>query len=225
SIPKQDDIQIIVIDDNSDKYVNEYEQVKLIYSNYNVLFSYNNKKNKGAGACRNIGIKFAEGTYILFADSDDYFSENFYEIVKEYFRLRYDIVFFSPESINLINNGKSKRHEKYKRLVENYNKVTNTKNERLLRYTYYVPWSKLYLTSFLKKNNIQFQEEIVSNDVLFSTITGHLATNIIADNRVIYLVTKSENSLVTNKNIEIQKIRFNVFLEYINYLDDYNIRL
>src|SRR5699024_11663319 len=96
--------------------------------------------------------------------------------LKEYFRLRYDIVFFSPESINLINNGKSKRHEKYKRLVENYNKVTNTKNERLLRYTYYVPWSKLYLTSFLKKNNIQFQEEIVSNDVLFSTISDHLAT-------------------------------------------------
>src|SRR5699024_12371223 len=107
----------------------------LFYKKYNILFSHNNQKNKGAGACRNIGINLSKGKYILFAESDDYFSEDFYDIVKQYFRFHYDIVFFSPRSIDLTRYGESNRHKKYKKLVEKFSKVNKVKKEKIIRNT------------------------------------------------------------------------------------------
>lgn len=225
TIPKQNDIQIIVIDDNSNKYIEEYKQVKSFYHGKNIQFLRNDVSEKGAGTCRNIGFNHSRGEYILFADSDDFFAKNFYNTVKEYFDSKYDIVFFSPKSLDIVNNKLSKRHVKYEKLVHNYNNSRSKKNEKLLRYTYYVPWSKMYLSSFLKENNIKFQEVIVSNDVLFSTKAGYKASDFMADKRTIYYVTKSHDSLITKKKENTQIIRFNVFTEYVQFLDKNNISL
>ncbi len=64
-----DDYEIILVDDGStdnsgiicDEYAKKFECIKVIH-----------KKNKGLGSSRNVGVKAAEGKYILFLDSDDY---------------------------------------------------------------------------------------------------------------------------------------------------------
>lgn len=56
SIPRMDSIQVIVINDRSDKYIDEYNRIRDLYADENILF-INNNGEKGAGSCRNQGLK------------------------------------------------------------------------------------------------------------------------------------------------------------------------
>ena len=71
TIPQREDIEIIVVDDNSDA-----DKVPLINRNDVQLFLIPASESKGAGHARNIGLDHAKGKWLLFADSDDYYEKN-----------------------------------------------------------------------------------------------------------------------------------------------------
>ena len=102
SIPQNKKIQVIIIDDQSD--LHHLKKIDLLQVKYTFEY-YQNKKVKSAGSCRNIGLKKAKGDWLLFADSDDYFIEGFYNVISKYFDSKNDVVFFKPTSID-INTGK-----------------------------------------------------------------------------------------------------------------------
>ena len=63
---KYDHVEIIVVDDGSDDNTSE------IINKYRKSIEYIQfKKNRGANAARNAGIKYSTGEYIAFLDSDD----------------------------------------------------------------------------------------------------------------------------------------------------------
>lgn len=76
-------IELILVDDGSpdrcpamcDEWARKDARVKVIH-----------KKNGGASAARNAGLKIAQGIYIGFADSDDFVAEDMYEILLEAIR-------------------------------------------------------------------------------------------------------------------------------------------
>lgn len=71
-------IEIILVDDGStDDSPSICDKYKKMYSNIYVI----HKKNEGLGSARNAGIREAKGKYIGFVDSDDYVSENMYQIL------------------------------------------------------------------------------------------------------------------------------------------------
>ena len=85
SIPKRDDIEIIVIDDCSEdntwnaliEYRNKNPQM------FNLILLYN-EENKGVGYTVNKGYDNARGEYIVLLGSDDYFYiDKFEEILQE----------------------------------------------------------------------------------------------------------------------------------------------
>tara|TARA_B100001175_G_scaffold146735_1_gene124432 strand:+ start:109 stop:1398 length:1290 start_codon:yes stop_codon:yes gene_type:complete len=74
-------LEIILINDFSkDKSLKICKNFKRKYKNIVLI---NNKKNLGAGKCRNIGIKKAKGNYIIFLDSDDYIFKNSINKIQE----------------------------------------------------------------------------------------------------------------------------------------------
>lgn len=99
SIPKRNDIEIIVIDDGS----TDDTFIKLINyrnnSKQNIILLYN-EKNKGVASAVNKGYDNAIGEYIVLLGSDDYFyTDKFEECLKELDGT--DLIYFDLQ----INNG------------------------------------------------------------------------------------------------------------------------
>lgn len=217
TIPLSEKIQVIIIDDNS----NEISKKKLLElkQKYNdrIELLFNDRKIKGAGTCRNIGLDYAKGKWILFADADDYFINGFFKVISKYLNSDFDVVFFTPTSVETDTGNLSDRHLLFENLINEYLQFGKEK-ELLLRYRYVVPWSKLIRRSFLDKYKITFDEVISANDVMFSTKVGYYMQKFTVSKEVIYCVTKSKGSLTTINSYEIFMTRLLVFVNYYNYL-------
>ena len=98
SIPVRDDIEVIVVDDGSDIYYDLEEKIKKISPLLNIIVSCQ-ASSRGAGAARNIGLNKANGRWLLFADSDDFFSNEAFDILDDYVASNYDIIYFGHRAV------------------------------------------------------------------------------------------------------------------------------
>jgi glycosyltransferase involved in cell wall biosynthesis len=169
SIPTDPGVQVIVIDDRSDQYLDEYAKIVKSPNYSHVTFLSNTSEQKGAGACRNIALDIAVGTWVLFADSDDYFGKNLMQKVTPYFSSSFDVVFFQPKNVSDTGHLLDEKKQFYSNLMNAaLEKPTNT-NILAVKYRFPVCWSKLIRLTLIKNNNIQFGLTSVSEDEIFST--------------------------------------------------------
>lgn len=218
SIPRDKKIEIIVIDDNSNKNLDKLNSLINRYRDDNLKFLKNHSGKKGAGACRNIGIKEARGDWILFADSDDFFIEDFYSKIEKYFLTNNDIVFFQPISVEFESGIEWDRHILYKNLIDNYIKNEDKISELELRYKFSVPWSKLFRREFILNNKIVFEKVIAYNDLMFSAEAGNKMKKFQATSEIIYCVTRNKGSLTVNTCEEVFDSRVQAYIRYCDYL-------
>lgn len=219
TIPTDDRIEVIVVDDHSSESNNQIEE-----QFPQVFFLSNKLDKKGAGAARNVGLKKATGKWLLFADSDDLFITDFIKKIEKYIISDMDIIFFSPSSFTIDGSKKSNRHSSYEKYVRKYIENPSEDNELRLRYLFYVPWSKLIKRELVKENKIKFEEISVSNDILFSAKIGKFAKKISADDQVIYSVREREGSLTTLVNPSRFKQRLDAYIEYVAFIKKHNTR-
>lgn len=215
SIPSRNDIQLIIVDDNSELYDLKYLMLLKKIFNFQLFMNYG---KKGAGACRNIGINKAIGRWILFADSDDFFENDFYNKIAKFFDKNLDAVFFKATSIYLDTNKISDRHCTLTDKLDFYLKKKDLKSELDFRYKLAPAWSKLICKKFIDHNNIRFDEVIASNDVMFSIKVGFFIKNFLISQDVIYVVTRNHGSLTVTHNKEILEARVNVFIAQYSFL-------
>lgn len=202
SIPQRNDLEIIVVDDNSTE--NKVDELKREYKR--VLFYRNNSLEHSAGKCRNIGLEHALGEWLLFADADDYFEKGMWEKIEPYLnQFNYDIIYFKPVSRFLNTMELANRHIRACKLIDDYRTSPDFINETKLRYLWEPPWSKLIRRSLVSENNIKFDCTMVANDIMFSMKIARAAKAIMASGETIYVITKGEGSLTasfTRENFE-----------------------
>ncbi|WP_163583276.1 glycosyltransferase family 2 protein [Gracilibacillus saliphilus] len=222
SIPVNKEIQVLVIDDHSNEQEKQkLQKIKEHCAHKNIHFLTNDPNKKGAGACRNIGLKKAVGEWVLFADSDDFFVDDFYNIVKQHFSTGFDVIFFKPTSVELDTGNVSNRHIKFANAVNDYSNTGDLKSELTLKYRVVVPWSKLIKRNVITKNKILFEEVVSSNDVMFSARLGCCIKSFGVSNETIYCVTKSKGSLTTSIDNDKFDVRLGVFVRYYHFLQEH----
>ena len=219
SIPcDKEDLEVIVVDDRSDRDLKEFEDVRRRYGRQGVRFFRNNNGKKGPGACRNIGLRHASGKWVIFADSDDLFKKDFYETVSPFADSEADIVLFIPESINEDTGEVSDRHLGVKEKIESYQRHPDRRKELLLRYDTAAPWSKMIRKSIIDENHIRFPDIMVSEDAIFCCKCGHLARRIEVCGKPFYVVTERSGSLMSGKDEERFRTQTLVFAQMCRYI-------
>lgn len=218
SIPDTPDSEVLVIDDNSD--VTCLEKLYNMNLNNNVRIFYSGK-SEGAGKARNIGLGYATGKWILFADSDDFFVEDMFSLLAAYKDSEADIIYFYVNSIYLTTAAAAYRHERYTRLVDDY-LLCPSVNEDKLRFYFTPPWGKMYRRSLLVEHQISFEEILTGNDMMFSLKAAWAAKKIEAYRKILYTVTVSQGSLTTTMSKSHFESRFQAVLRCNDFLRNIN---
>ena len=220
SIPDREDVQVIVVDNSletlSDKEIPVKCSARVDYTT--------SSKTKGAGCARNEGLRHVEGRFLLFLDADDYFTPNAFESFDRYLNENYDIVFFNVTSRRLVDGKESDRHLYYSKCIQEW---VSTHDERRIRYRWPVPWAKMYRSSFILDEKIQFEEKPVLNDAWFSLMAGHAAGKVYVDESVVYAVTEAAKGQSLTKNVTRDnsflrfktRVQINLFLKSIGRYD------
>lgn len=192
SIPRREDLQIIVVDDNSDPTIVDFANFPGLSDP--AVEVYFTKEGKGAGYARNIGLSKAEGRMLLFADADDFFNYCIYDILEEYRDSDADIVYFKSNSVHsekftVADRGVNFTNE----LIDGF-KGNPDKNPF---YIIHVVWCKLFNRAFIAQNNINFSETPIANDIMFSVYSTFYAKAVKVDDRALYCYTFRSGSIRT----------------------------
>lgn len=196
SIPLREDVQVIVVDDNSDPEIVDFKQFpRWEGKNYDL---YLTKEGKGAGYARNVGLQHAVGKWVLFADADDFFSEEFDDLMDEEVGAVEDVVFYDYK--NVLSDDVSKGVERriwYKEFFSDYLKG-KIGSEDNLRTEVVVPWCKFIKRDVVEEHKIRFDEVKWSNDVYFSAMVAVKARKVRVNSRIGYVLTERIGSLAND---------------------------
>lgn len=188
SIPQREDIEIIVVDDNSD------EDKKAAVNRPDVKTIFIDKEHtKGAGRARNVGMDAASGKWLLFADADDFYKPGFINILDEYKDDNIEMLFFNIDSVDSDTLKPNKRSARLNRLIEQYDGTVETSSNIL--YFGYAPWRRMLLSEFVKKHGFRFEETARGNDMFFSIQTSFFVRQWKVDKRIVYTVTHYNGSI------------------------------
>ncbi len=204
SLPVRDDLQVIVVDDNSDPKKVDFEHFPgLNRPNTKVFFD---KSGMGAGRARNIGLdNIGDTKWLFFADSDDFYNPILSEKMDQYLNSDADIIYFGVDSVFSETLEPSIRKNRYN---NHFVKAVETGNENELRCKLTVPWSKFIRYEIPQKGGFRFTEIPASNDAYFSLLCAFAAKKITTDTAEVYTVTERKNSITSKPSFVNWKARF-----------------
>lgn len=158
------DAEIILINDGSPdssgeickEYAELYNQVKYI-----------EKENGGVSTARNTGLSVAEGDYILFVDSDDWVTDDFFQTMDSTLEgYPYDLVQISQITTN---GDKTIEHPLPAFDSQNREKIVQRLAEDMWKKRINYPVGKAFKRSIIEDNNIRFLDNIeVGEDRTFN---------------------------------------------------------
>lgn len=218
SIPKREDLQVIVVDDKStEDNINILKQLEHEFIHVEFLYC---SVNGGGGKARNTGLQYAKGEYVLFADSDDFFNYCIHDILEEYKEEKRDIVFFNANHVDTDTYLSTKRSSTLKRAFRLYEKDGNLD---AFRYIFGEPWCKLVKRQIIEDNGIKFDELPINNDTKYSYLVGFYAKSVCFDNRALYCLADRSGSVSKDLSTKKLLVRTKVFAEKNRFLKDHKI--
>ena len=142
--------EILIINDcSTDKSLAVCQRFRKKYSFIKIL---NQKKNKGVSSCRNLGLKYSIGKYVIFLDADDYLIDSSLKKLSEHIKQHKSSEIIIGQH-NVLSDGNI-----YK---EKLNKA-KFKNEDKIKFINQIPhfsgycWRFVIKKSFIKIKNIFF---------------------------------------------------------------------
>ena len=164
--------ELLLIDDGSkdsssqilDQYAEKDRRVRVFH-----------KENGGVSSARNCGLDNARGTYIAFADNDDYmFPDNLQTMKDEIENLDLLICNYAGGLRENITTYQRQSRKSWEIVADNANEIADVIPK--IGYRNYVIWNQLFRRSIIERYHIQFKR-INSEDELFSfTYFSHVSS-------------------------------------------------
>ncbi len=179
------EIEIICVDDGS---TDDSFEILKTYEASDDRFKVMRQQNKGAGAARNAGLQVAQGKYLSFLDADDFFERKMLEhafLICEKGQL--DFVTFRSD---VYNNEKKTFEQSMWTIHQDLlprARIFNYLDIKQDTFKLFVGWAwdKLYRREFILQNNLLFQEQRTTNDMLFVFSALVLANRMSVINRIL----------------------------------------
>lgn len=199
------EIQIILVNDGS---TDESGNIAKEYaSKYTNKIIYLEKENGGLSDARNFGMRYAEGEYIAFLDSDDYVENTMYEemynkaLQENSDYVECDFLWEYPDKI------------KVDKRIPYSNKKEMLTNVRV------VAWNKLIKREILEKNNISFPKGLRYEDIEFTyKLIPYLNKVSYVDKEFVHYVQRN-NSIANVQNERTAEV-FTIFDNIIKYYQE-----
>ena len=193
--------EVLVVNDGS---TNNTEEILNKYKKEYSFFDYITIENGGQGRARNLGLKMVKGDYIMFIDSDDFIRPNTIEKCDE-------IVEKEDPDILMFD---------FNCYFDAYGRYTYPNKDNILRYGFLddeysikmtclsvrtmFPVNRVYKSSFILENGIQFGEGYIYEDVEFWTHAAMKCQRLSMIYSPLYVIRINEKS-TTNSNFETDK--------------------
>lgn len=190
SIPTREDIQLLVIQDT---------------------------ECKGAGYARNQGLAQAQGEWVIFADADDYFMPNAFDILDWHLKDAVDVIYCNATSRYTDTGKPALRAHHVQRMIQDFIK-SGGKKESDLRFNFHEPWAKMIKRTLIEEYQLQFDTTRWANDVMFTTKIGCFAKAITVEPSPIYCITVTKGSLINQHSLESRRCRYEVMLRTNQFL-------
>lgn len=177
--------------DESESICSEYE-----YENPGIV-KFLSTKTKGPSAARNLGLKNANGEYIVFMDADDYLTPNAFKHINDsLLNKNTDLFIFGYNNVFKNNTQEKKILEKEYNKNDFFQHFCKLYQDGFLAYV----WNKVYKTEIIKKYNIEFNESINrGEDVFFNLQVFAKCNNISSNKNILYNYVRYNDNSITNK--------------------------
>ena len=199
-------LEVIVVDDGS----NSETAIFLDGFAKKYHWAVYHQKNKGLSAARNRGFKCANGKYIQFLDSDDYFDPNLITAsLSLALKMDADIVIENFKSYNANSDQCTTVIDPDILPVDSVFQLTDLNNKKIGRVPFTV-WSKFFKKEFLDKNEIFHDEKLFrAEDVLFSYTAMVLAERMVflPDTYIVYREDAEGSNSVTNDKYPVESVK------------------
>lgn len=219
-------IEIICVDDGSS---DESPQILREMSIHDTRFKVYQQNHSGAGAARNLGMEKAKGQFLVFLDADDRFDKNLIDLsLKQIKKAKADVCIFRAEQF--WHGTTKKENLDFAYDVDHFPKkeVFSAKDfpERVFNCFQNWTWNKIFRKSFVKKNNLKFQEINKTNDLLFVCLALIKAERITTLNKVLVSYRKNTGTSTQDTNdrspLEFLKA-FNALEENLKKSNDWSL--
>lgn len=188
---KYDDFEILLIDDGSN------DQTACICDEFkkNTNVHVYHKDNEGVAQTRNYGVNIANGDYVIFLDSDDYWCND--DFLKD---LNDIILQNAPE---LIISDSKKVYETYtKKTKEKIIPLKGNDIRYLIVNNYFriCAWDKVVRRDILINNNICFRKGVLSEEIEWCAILYKYCNNVFYYNKKVYCYRQRLGSITKSVN-------------------------
>lgn len=219
--------EIICVNDcSTDRSLDILQEYSLRTNAIKIISNY---QNSGPSLSRNVGLQYATGKYVYFVDSDDKINENtLRELTEMSERDDVDGILFDAETIfeaeNLINNmHQTKRKKDYPGVYTGENLFN-----KLVEYGEYdvVVWRQFWKKEFLKNKMLNFKNDIILEDHLFTFQAILQANRVSCISSCYYYYRKREGSITTKRNSLLKaKSLFVSLCEMLKFWNIHNFSL